>query len=175
MVLGFGSAAGRRVSIALGLAASLCSASNLKAQQPQDPAAPTAAAPAQPAPAAPDPLKLTSEFALIINQIKSEKAADFESAWTTIKGKLSSSAKPELKELGDGLKIYKVDTPPAAGQPVVYIFHLQPPSKTQSYDPTKILYFSGAFPDRPEADALYAKIKDAYQGIFPWPLKQIGG
>jgi hypothetical protein len=172
MVSGFRSATGRRTLIAIGVAASLCAASTLKAHPAQDPAAPAAAAPAQ---TAPDPLKLNTEFALIINQIKSEKAADFESAWTTIKGKLSSSAKPELKELGDGLKIYKVDTPPVAGQPVVYIFHLQPPSKTQSYDPTKILYYSGAFPDRPEADALYAKIKDAYQGIFPWPLKQIGG
>ena len=172
MVSGFRSAPSRRTWIAFGVAASLCAASTLKAHPAQDPAAPPAAAPAQ---SAPDPLKLTSDFALIINQIKSDKAADFESAWTTIKSKLSSSAKPELKELGDGLKIYKVDTPPAAGQPVVYIFHLQPPSKTQSYDPTKILYFSGAFPDRPEADALYAKIKDAYQGIFPWPLKQIGG
>jgi hypothetical protein len=164
MFLGSLSVSSRRVMVTVGLGLALCAASTLRAQQP--------AAGGQDAP---DPLKLTGDFVLLVNQVKADKAADFEGAWATIKDKLSKSEKPELKELGESLKIFKLGTPPAPGAPVVYIFRLEPPSKTQSYDPTKILYYSGAFPDRAEADAIYAKIKDAYVGIQPWPLVKIGG
>ena len=125
------------------------------------------------APKPPDPFKFSAEHVLLINQIKPEKAADFESAWAAIKDKLSKSAKPDLKEMGDGLKIFKLATPGAAGSPVLYIFEMSPPSKTQSYDPTQILFFSTAF-ERAEADAIYAKIKDAYASITPWPLVKVG-
>jgi len=56
----------------------------------------------------------------------------------------------------------------------VYLFQLNPPSKTQSYDPTQLVYYSGEFPDRPEADAIFNKIKDAYVNIAPWPLVKVG-
>ena len=163
MFLGSWSASSRRTFIAVGVAVMLSAASGLKAQQAAAPAAP------------PDPLKLTGEFVVLVNQVKAEKAADFESAWATIKDKLTKSDNPELKAQGEGMKIYKVDLPAATtpGAAVVYLFLLNPPSKTQSYDPTQILFFSKAF-ERAEADAIYAKIKDAYMSINPWPLAKVG-
>jgi hypothetical protein len=128
-----------------------------------------------PAAAAPDPLKFTHEFVLLYNQVKADKASDFESSWATIKAGLIKSEKPELKELGESIKIFKVDAP--AGATVSYIFNLNPPSKTQSYDPTKILFESGAF-SREEADVIYAKLKDAYAATSPIstiPLVKVGG
>ena len=122
-----------------------------------------------------DPLKFTHEFVLLYNQVKADKASDFESSWATIKAGLIKSEKPELKELGESLKIFKVDAP--AGATVNYIFNLNPPSKTQSYDPTKILFESGAF-SREEADVIYAKLKDAYAPTSPIstiPLVKVGG
>lgn len=122
-----------------------------------------------------DPLKFTHEFVLLYNQVKADKASDFESSWATIKAGLIKSEKPELKELGESLKIFKVDAP--AGATVNYIFNLNPPSKTQSYDPTKILFESGAF-SREEADVIYAKLKEAYSPTSPIstiPLVKVGG
>src|SRR5436190_21526080 len=111
----------RRTSVGLGLAAVLlCGTSGIQAHPMQDPA-PAAAAQA---PAKPDPFKFSDEFVLLVNQIKPEKAADFESAWSTIIAKLTASDKPGLKEMGEGLKIYKLGAAPAAGQPILYIFNL---------------------------------------------------
>jgi hypothetical protein len=164
MFAGSLSAFSRRAFLVVGMAVLMCGAPSLLAQ-----------AQAQtPAPEAPDPLKFTGDFVLLVYQVKSDKAADFESGWAAVKDKLSKSDKPDLKELGESLKIFKLNTPAAAGADVVYVFHLNPPSKTQSYDPTKIIYFSGAFPDRPEADAVYKKISEALKGITPWPLLKIG-
>ena len=65
--------------------------------------------------------------------------------------------------------------PPSAA--VIYIFQLDAPSTTISYNPVKILYetiqANGGM-TREEADAVYAKLKDAYQSINPWPLVKIG-
>ncbi len=124
--------------------------------------------------AAPDPLKFTHEFVLVYNQVKPDKTTDFEASWATIKAGLVKSEKPELKELGESIKIFKVDAPP--GATVNYFFSLTPPSKTQSYDPTKILFESGAF-SRDEADVIYGKLKDCYtaQGISTIPLVKVGG
>jgi hypothetical protein len=125
-------------------------------------------------PAAADPLKFTHEFVLVYNQVKPDKTTDFEASWATIKAGLVKSEKPELKELGESIKIFKVDAPP--GATVNYFFSLTPPSKTQSYDPTKILFESGAF-SRDEADVIYGKLKDCYtaQGISTIPLVKVGG
>ena len=88
----------RRRSFGLGLAALLCAASGIKAQPLQGAAAPQAGA-AAPAPA--DPFKFSNDFTLLVNSIKAAKAADFESAWTAIKDKLSKSDKPGLKEMAE--------------------------------------------------------------------------
>lgn len=169
----FLSASGRRAFVVVGVAALLCAASTVKAKQAQ-------------APPADDPFKIAGEFGMLVFQIKADKAADFESAWTTIKDKLSKADKPELKEQGDSIKVFKVNVPaqPAAAgapaQPAVYIFYLAPPSKTLSYEPTKILYESKTQDGKPvferaEADAIYKKIADAFAGLSSWPMAKVIG
>jgi hypothetical protein len=154
------SASTRRAFLLLGVATLLCAASSLRAQ----PALGQDAA---------DPFKINGDFGLLVFSIKADKAADFESAWTTIKDKLTKSDKADYKELGESVKIFKVTTAPAAGAPIVYIFHLNPPSK-MSYEPVKILYDSKIF-ERAEADALYKKISDAFAGVVTWPLAKVIG
>ena len=81
---------------------------------------------------------------------------------------------PSSRSSASPIKIFKVDAP--AGATVNYFFSLTPPSKTHSYDPTKILFESGAF-SRDEADVIYGKLKDCYtaQGISTIPLVKVGG
>ena len=102
----------RRTSVGLGLAAVLlCGTSGIQAHPMQDPA-PAAAAQA---PAKPDPFKFSDEFVLLVNQIKPEKAADFESAWSTIIAKLTASDKPGLKEMVSIATKGKGAMPPKGG------------------------------------------------------------
>jgi len=163
------SASSRRLLVAVSLAALVCSGSSVLAQDP-------AAAPKQ---EPPDLLKLTNDYVLIMNQIKADKAADFEASWDKIHAGLAKSTKDDLKQLGESIKIFKIDVPPAdvpggTGKAVTYIFQLFPPVKTQSYQPTKILFESGAF-ERPEAQAIFDQLKDCYLSINPIPLTKIGG
>ena len=65
--------------------------------------------------------------------------------------------------------------PAAAPNPVIYVFQLNPPSKTLSYDPGKILYATPPMWERKDADDLYNKIKDALAGLNFLPLNKIGG
>lgn len=126
---------------------------------------------------APDPLKFSATTSvLLINQIKAESAKGFEEAWATMRAAFAKVEKAEIKAFGETLnKLYKVDMPPSAT--VIYIFQLDAPSTTISYNPVKILYetiqANGGM-TREEADAVYAKLKDAYQSINPWPLVKIG-
>lgn len=167
----------RRIVTALGVAALLCAASSVQAQGTAQGQPPAQGQAQQPAPAPPDTFLFANrDVALVMNQIKPDQAANFESAWAAIKDKLSKSDKPDLKQLGDSIVIYKLDAPsdPTKPGPIVYLMFLAPPSKTLSYNPTEILYKSGAF-ERAEADALFAKLKDGYVLLAPWPLVKIGG
>jgi hypothetical protein len=146
----------RRVCLLLVVAACCLAAPRVTAQQ-----------------APPDTLKFTGEAAIVLNLVKPEKAADFEAVWKEIKAKLATSDKPELKAFGENLKIYKVDTPPNAQTGVTYLFICDPVSKTQSYNPTALLFESGVW-KREEADPIFAKLKDCYNQILPWPLVKIG-
>lgn len=128
------------------------------------------------APAQPDPLRFAAGPVIVYNQIKADKAADFEAAWAQIRAGLTASAKPELQQWASGVKIFRVNAPGApADQPKVYIFYAeQLPPGGATFDPIKLLYESGAF-ERAKADEVYGKIKDAYMQIAPWPLVAIGG
>jgi hypothetical protein len=134
-------------------------ASAQAAQQQQQPAAP----------AAPDALKFAGPgVAMIVNEIKPERAADFEAAWTDIKAGLAAASKPELQQQASSFKIYKLGLELPAGSPQLYIFYIDPiPGVT--FDPVKILYESGAF-ERAKADEIYKKIDGVYARISPWPL-----
>jgi hypothetical protein len=177
-------ASGRRALIGLGLAAIVAvGAGPVVAAQatqtqppPQQPAAP--AAPQQEA----DQLKFNIDTPiLLMNQVKPDKTADFEAAWTSIRAGLAKIAdKPDVKAFSDSLqKLYKVDLGGQGGQaPVVlYIIQLDHPSKTHSYNPVKIIYdtlMGATVITREEADAIYGKLKESVQNIQFWPLTKIG-
>ncbi len=163
MVSGSLSTSTRRGLLVVMVAALLCGASGLRAVRAQ-------------APPAPDSLMLSGDSAILIWTVKAAGAADFESAWGTIKSTLSASEKPDMKELGASLNIFKVATPGAAGGPVVYVFTLSPPSKTLSYDPAKILFAPGGPWDgkRADADVIWKKIEGAFEGVTALPLAKVG-
>lgn len=142
--------------------------------------------------AQPDPLKFASASPVILGwQVKADKTKDFEDFWAGLKAVLAKSEMtPELKAFGESLnKIYKVNVPPFAdaggNQVVIYLFHLDPPSTTLSYNPVAVLYtdpnglraaLENPKMPRAEADALYEKVKTAVATINPiWPLTKIGG
>ena len=182
-VSGFLPAASRRAVIGFGVAVLVSVASGVSAQQASaqtDTATATASAdvpaPAPaPAPATVDPLKFNLDVPLLlVNFVKRDKAADFEAVWKEIRSGLAASAKPELQEFGKTLeKWYKVE--PEKGPPTsfIYIFQIETPSKTQTYNHVRILNESGVW-DRAKADELFAKLKDCYESINPWPLFKVG-
>lgn len=159
-LLGVGSAVSRRAVVAVGLAAVLCGGISVGARQ----------APAQGAPAAPpapqaDAFKFTTDAALVIWVIKPEGAADFEGVWKTIRAKLAASAKPELKALGDSLKVFKADGG-ATAEGFTYFFTADPVAKDSTYNPTFLLYEAGLF-ERAEADDLFGKLSKGINQIRP--------
>ena len=143
----------------------------------QDPAA---AAPVQ------DLLKFERATPVILAwQIKADKGKEFEEAWAGIKALIAKSENAELRAFGETLnKIFKVDAPPfdfSGNQAVTYIFYLDPPSTTHSYDVIKILYtylgagVEGSKVTRAEADPLVEKIKAGFLQIYPiWKLIKVG-
>ena len=173
---GFASASGRRSLVGLGLAAVLGAATNAYAQAPaQTP--PAGQAPAAAAPAQADPFKFTTPAAAVLWQVKPESTADFETVWTTLLTKLSAADKPELKAIGDNLKVYKVDGP-VGPQGVTYILHVDPASSASSYSPTELLYYAQTAAGttiftREEADGLYKRLQSASNSINPLPLQKI--
>ena len=158
-----------RLMMALAAVLAVSTAAAAQAQQQTQP-------PAQQAPAAApaaDVLKFSSPTAIVFNQIKADKTADFESVWTEIKAGLAASSKPELQAQAASMKMFKLDVQLPPNEPRIYIFYINPvPGAT--FDPVKILFESGAF-ERAKADALYAKLKDTYTQIQPWPLVAFGG
>jgi len=160
---GSGSTLGRRVVFSLGVAAVLGIALSAvtRAQTPPAGGAPAAAAQA-------DPFKFTSDAAAIVWTIKADQTQQFEDVWKVIRGRMAASDKPDLKAMGDSLKIYKMPSP--AGQPVPYLFVMDPASKL-TYEPSPFLLFnSGLFPENKEATELFDKLKVTIQGIDPKPL-----
>ena len=90
-------------------------------------------------------------------------ALDFDSAEKAVR--MANELAPHV----DGFKV-GLELPPGTND--VYVFHIEPvPALT--FDPVKILYESGAF-ERAKADELYAKLKDSYARITPWPLVSVG-
>lgn len=138
-----------------------------------------------------DPLKFTAATPVIIGwQVKADKTKDFEDFWSGLRTALAKTDSADLKAFADSLnKIYKVNVPPFAdasgNQVVIYLFHLDPPSTALSYNPVAVIYtdpnglraaLENPKMPRPEADALYEKVKSAVATINPiWPLSKVGG
>ena len=140
----------------------------------------------------PDPLKFTTNAPRIVGWvIKAEKTTEFEEAWAGIRALLAKSDNAELKAFGSTLEnLYKIDQPafeyPQAGsgqKAVIYIFRIDAPSTTYSYNPRQILYEylkagqEGSPVTRAEADTLYTtKLGSAFLTVNPlWTLTKIGG
>jgi hypothetical protein len=183
-------ASGRRSTVALvaltlvggaGLLAQTAGGQTAGAQTPQQTPAP------QQTPEPPDPLKFSIDVpVVIVNMVKPDKVADFEASWAAIRAQFEKSTRPEVKEFAGTLsKFYRVDEKlvgPAnpAGSPAIFVFQIDTPSKTQSYNPVKIIYYllhkngeEGGI-TRAEADEIYNKLMPTYQQIIPWPLVKVG-
>jgi hypothetical protein len=165
-LVGFVSATGRRSWVSLGLAAILIAGSVTFAEQ--------AAAPAQQA----DSFLFKTDTAMITWQVRADKTADFESAWQAIRAKALANAKPELKALGESIKIYKPDAAPQeipnVGKVVLYYFILDPVSKGISYDPSILLFGEGVgLFERTEAEPVFNKLKESIVGIGPQSAMKI--
>ena len=119
-----------------------------------------------------DPFTVTGDNVLMIFQVDAAKTAEWESAWTTAKTKLSALGdKPDYKALGESIRMFKAGS--ADATPAIYVLHLTPPVK-MSYDPSKFLFAEGVMP-RKEADEIYAKIAASFKGVTVLPLTKVGG
>jgi len=139
--------------ILFGLVVGTLSATTAFAQaQPPAPAAPAAAAQA-----APTARMFASDGGMVLNFIKPDKTADFESVIGKLKEALQKSAKPERKQQAASWKVFK-SPDPAAGGNVLYVFMIDPSVKGADYTVSTIL--AEAFPT--EVQALYKQYADAY-------------
>ena len=102
---------------------------------------------------------------------------------------IAKSDRPEVKEFGASIThMYKLNAPgqDPAGQSM-YVFQIDKPSQTQSYNPGRIIYEFLYVLDkesgkekgipRAEADELFKKIgnmQDMFASINAWPLQKIG-
>jgi hypothetical protein len=159
----FGSAFSRRVMVVAGLLAVVLAGARVVGAQ-------EAAAPG------PDQFMFQAPAALIQWQVKADKATDFESAWVALRTKLSASATPEHKAIGDSLKMFKSEAAPVdapgAGPIVTYYFLIEPASTT-SYDPSKLLYETGELFARAEADLIFNKLAESLAGIGTHSLRPV--
>ena len=138
--------------ILFGLVVGTLSATTALAQATPAPAAPAAAAQA-----APTARMFASDGGMVLNFIKPDKTADFESVIGKLKEALQKSAKPERKQQAASWKVFK-SPDPAAGGNVLYVFMIDPSVKGADYTVSTIL--AEAFPT--EVQALYKQYADAY-------------
>jgi hypothetical protein len=141
--------------IALGLVIGAVSSATVHAQAPAA-QAPAAAPAAQAAP--PTKRVFTGDGAMILNFIKPDKTADFESVIGKLKEALQKSAKPERKQQAASWKVFK-SPDPAAGGNLLYVFVIDPAVKEADYTVSNIL--AEAFPPA-EVNDLYKKYAEAY-------------
>jgi hypothetical protein len=100
---------------------------------------------------------------------------------------LAKSSKDDQKAFGESLgKLFRIDQPPidspTGGKTTLYVLQLDAPSTTISYNPFKVIYEVLWNADeklslitRPEADAIFEKLKASFQNINPpWKLIKVG-
>jgi hypothetical protein len=115
------------------------------------------AAPAAAAQAAPTARLFASDAGMVLNFIKPDKTADFETVIGKLKEALHKSEKPERKQQAASWKVFK-SPDPAAGGNVLYVFMIDPSVKGADYTVSTIL--AEAFPT--EVQALYKQYAEAY-------------
>src|SRR5579864_4310012 len=130
------------VVMALGLLVGMLGAAPARAQQP----------------AQPSPFVFNSDAGVILNFVKADKTADFESVLTKLKEGLAKSEKPERKAMAAGWKIFKASDPGPGGA-VIYVFIIDPAAKGQEYSVGNLLVEAfGA----EEGNKLYKTYSDSY-------------
>ena len=138
--------------IALGLVVGTLSAAPVFAQ-----AAPAQQAPAQQAQAAPTTRTFGNDAGMVLNFIKPDQTAAFESVMAKLKEALAKSEKPERKEQAKSWKVFK-SPDPAAGGNALYVFIVDPVVKGADYTVSNIL--AEAFPT--EVQTLYKQYAESY-------------
>ena len=137
--------------IVFGFVVGTLSATTVFAQTP--PAQPPAAAAA-----APTARTFASDGGMVLNFIKPDKTADFESVIGKLKEALAKSEKPERKQQAASWKVFK-SPDPAAGGNVLYIFIIEPSVKGADYQISNII--AEGFPSA-EANEILTKYAAAY-------------
>jgi len=135
--------------IAVGLVVGVLAAGTVEAQQ--------ATPPAQQAAAAPTKRVFASDAGMVLNFVKPDKTADFESVMGKLKEALQKSTKPERKQQAASWKVFK-SPEPAAGGNVLYVFLIDPSVKDADYTVSTIL--AEAFPQ--DVQTLYKQYADSY-------------
>lgn len=171
---GWWAAGNRRGLVAVGLAALLCGASSVRAQQqaqdpPQDPA--QAQAQAQtPAPKPPDPFLFGSdESVLVFLTVAPQSAADFESTMAKVKDVLAKSEKPERRQQAAHWRVTRTDT--QQNGMLIYVMAIDPVVKGVSYNPFTILGEGDMSPA--DVQALYQKVEAGLKSINVMSLHNV--
>jgi 23S rRNA G2069 N7-methylase RlmK/C1962 C5-methylase RlmI len=112
---------------------------------------------APPAQAAPAARVFASDAGLVLNFIKPDKTADFETVVGKLKEALQQSDKPERKQQAAAWRVFRAVEPGANGA-ILYIFDIDPAIHGADYTVSTIL--AEAFPK--EVDDLYKRYADAY-------------
>jgi hypothetical protein len=102
----------------------------------------TQQAPAQQQPAAPSQVPtriLPADGAVILQYIKTDKAADFEAVMAKIKEGLQKSDSPERKQMATGWKVFKSPDPSGVDNATVFVMVIDPVVKGADYHPYRIL------------------------------------
>jgi len=100
-----------------------------------------------------------SDAGMILNTIKPDRAADFETVVEKVRSALQASSDPIRKQQADGWQVFKA-VEPGANNTLLYVFWISPAVKGADYTISKILY--EAFPD--EVQGLYKKFSESYGG-----------
>ncbi|HMD35083.1 MAG TPA: hypothetical protein VKH42_08950 [Vicinamibacterales bacterium] len=127
--------------MALGLLVGALSAIPARAQQP----------------AQPSPFLFNSDAGVILNFVKADKTADFESVLNKLKEGLAKSEKPERKAMAAGWKVFKASE--SNNGMAIYVFIIDPVAKGQEYSVGNLLVeaFGGE-----EGNKLYKTYSDSY-------------
>ena len=121
-------------------------------------AAPAFAQGAAPAAAANNPFVFPGDGGVILNFVKADKTADFESVLAKVKEGLAKSEKPERKQQATGWKVFKA-TEGGPNSAVIYVFTMDPVVKGADYSVGNILV--EAF-GQTEGQALYKTYSESY-------------
>jgi len=128
----------------IAIAVLLCAAGVVLAQNP-------------PAQQAPPGVVFSGDSVVVLNYIKTDKAADFEAVMAKVKESLQKSQTPERKQQATSWKVFK--SPDSAGEGVtLYVMVIDPVVKGANYSVGTIL--SEGFPN--EARDIFQKYADAY-------------